>query len=340
MSITLSWKKCVALAFLSFFMQETHELAHTGIGRLICGCWGERNFNVWQLCAGCRGRQPLAMLATWAGPLYSFLVLWVGYWLVRAPSAGRVSIGLSLVVSTMPISRVITPVFGGGDEVYALNTRLHDHTLSSIIGLAIVLLAVLPPSIMAFNVIGNRRRGLWFVGLLLVPFVLTGAVVFGVLRACSISSSSRLFRQELRDPGQEHLHGQGDQDHSHESLHGHQTTLSEKLPKPTREKDDHRRAEPRQDSCEQPGGPAIRLAIHDDHDGCQGGGAGDVGNRQGHDERLTLQVLLQRVLRAGKDHPDGDEEQDDSPRHGERRLGDPEKLKHEVAREKEENESD
>jgi hypothetical protein len=162
-------------------MQETHELAHTGVGRLICGCWGKRNFNVWRLCEGC-GDHPLAILATYGGPFYSFAFFWIGYWLMTKTSVRLKSIGFSLIISTMPISRVITPIFGGGDEVYALNIHFNNHTISWILGLAIVLMAVLPPTIKAWRIIENRRKNLWFASLLLVPFVMTGVVVFGILQ--------------------------------------------------------------------------------------------------------------------------------------------------------------
>lgn len=82
----------------------------------------------------------------------------------------------------MPFSRILTPIIGGGDEIYALNSHWNNHTLAWIVAVVIVFALVLPPCIRLWNIIGNRRRTLWFVGLMLVPFFMTGIVVFGVFQ--------------------------------------------------------------------------------------------------------------------------------------------------------------
>jgi hypothetical protein len=53
----------------------------------------------------------------------------------------------------------------------------------------------------------------------------------------------------------------------------------------------------------------------------EGRGTGDQGDGQRHDERLTLGQLAAPFARAGKDHPDGDEEQHDAAGHADRLLG-------------------
>lgn len=183
MKLSITLKNSIALIFLSFIMQETHELAHTGVGRLMCGCWGERNFNVWSVCEGCSEKQPLAILSTFAGPFYSFLVLWIGWRLLLSPSSKTKSIGFALIIATMPLSRIITPLFGGGDEIYGLNRLLNNYSISWAIGLPLVLIFVLPPVVKAWNVISNKNKVWWFIGLLFVPFVIVGAVIFGILQS-------------------------------------------------------------------------------------------------------------------------------------------------------------
>lgn len=182
MKISLTPKNTTALFFISFIMQETHEIAHTSVGRLICGCWGKRNFNLWTLCKGCSSEKPLSILATYAGPAYSFLVIWIGFYLLMKSSAKLKSIGFALVVSSMPLSRIITPIFGGGDEVYALNSHWNNHTLAWIVTVVIVLILAIPPVVKIWNTIENRRKPLWMAGLILVPFIMTGIVVFGILQ--------------------------------------------------------------------------------------------------------------------------------------------------------------
>lgn len=181
--LSLKPRSTIALLFLSFFMQETHELAHTGVGRIICGCWGRRNFNLWGLCSGCSDEKPLSILATWGGPAYTFSLIWLGVLLLTKPSPRQKSFGFALVVSSMPFSRIVSPLTGSGDEVFALRTHLGNHTAAWAIGLAAVLLLVIPPVVRLFRTIGNRRRGWWLVGLLLVPFLMTGLVVFAILQS-------------------------------------------------------------------------------------------------------------------------------------------------------------
>ena len=181
MKITLTAPNAIALAALSFFMQETHELAHTSVGRLICGCWGERDFNQWGLCSDCAHGEPLTVLATFAGPAYSFAVIWLGYFLLTRPSATTKSIGFALIVSSMPFSRILTPLFGSGDEVYGMTVLGLDRMTAWPIAVAVTLALAIPPVVKIYTTIDNRLKVLWIIGLLLIPFLLVGAVVFGLL---------------------------------------------------------------------------------------------------------------------------------------------------------------
>lgn len=182
MRVELTLRNSIALAFLSFLMQETHELAHTCVGRLLCGCWGKRDFNLWSLCKDCANEEPLTLLATFSGPLYTFSVIWLGYYLLTRASAATKSVGFALIVSSMPFSRVLTPIFGGGDEVFGLRRLGVEHSVAWAVGLVAVLALAVPPVVKIYRVIQNRRKWLWIVGLLLGPFLLVGAVVFGVLQ--------------------------------------------------------------------------------------------------------------------------------------------------------------
>jgi hypothetical protein len=182
MKIVLTPLNALALAALSFVMQETHELAHTLVGRLLCGCWGRRNFNVWGLCADCAAQEPLTVLATFAGPAYSFAVIWIGYVMLSKRSTRAASVGFALIIASMPFSRVLTPIFGSGDEIFGLRVLGVDRSAAWPIGLLVVLALAVPPVVRIYRTIANRHRGWWMAGLLLVPFFMIGAVVFGVLQ--------------------------------------------------------------------------------------------------------------------------------------------------------------
>jgi hypothetical protein len=85
MKITVAWLPLLAFGALQFALGEAHELVHTGLGRLLCGCWGSRDFNVWSLCATCDHAPLRNLAATYAGPLFTFAMMWWGYYLL-APS--------------------------------------------------------------------------------------------------------------------------------------------------------------------------------------------------------------------------------------------------------------
>ena len=52
MKLKLTSQFVLTFLALTFLMHEAHEIVHTSIGRLICGCWGMRDINVWELCKG------------------------------------------------------------------------------------------------------------------------------------------------------------------------------------------------------------------------------------------------------------------------------------------------
>lgn len=181
MKITLTWQNAIALAALGFFMQESHELAHTSVGRVICGCWGRRDFNVWGVCGDC-ANESLTVLATFAGAAYTFAVIWIGYFMLKRASATTKSIGFALIVASMPFSRILTPLFGGGDEVFGMRTLGIERAVAWPIAVVVVLALIIPPVVKIYRTIDNRMKPLWIVGLLLVPFLLVGAVVFAFLQ--------------------------------------------------------------------------------------------------------------------------------------------------------------
>lgn len=183
MKIKLTVSNVIALLALSFFMQETHELAHTGVGRLICGGWGERNFNIWDLADGCSEATPLAVLATFAGPIYSVAVIWIGFFMLSGGRSAAVkSVGLALIVSSMPFARILTPLFGGGDEVLGMRVLGLDRAVAWPIAVVATLALALPPVVKIYTTIQNRMKWLWLIGLIFVPFLATGAVVFALLQ--------------------------------------------------------------------------------------------------------------------------------------------------------------
>lgn len=162
MHLRLTLKYVVAFLSLMFVLQEGHELVHTSVGRLICGCWGQRDFNVWSTCDSC-ANPSWGWLATLVGPLFTFAVVWVGYFLLAPGNTLRQhALGFTLVFASMPFSRLINPVMGGGDEVVVINNLVQQRGISRVIVFVLVLLILALPLIRAFRMIRNRYRIGWF----------------------------------------------------------------------------------------------------------------------------------------------------------------------------------
>ncbi|OGX86358.1 hypothetical protein [Hymenobacter coccineus] len=185
MKIVLTWRALLAFGALVFVLAEAHELVHTGLGRLLCGCWGPRDFNVWSLCSTCATGHPYTNLAaTLAGPAFTFAVGWVGYGLLgpRQPVA-RQSLGFALVLAALPFTRILGAVFlGGNDEVYALS-KFMAHPVAWALGGALVLLATGPPLVRAYRALAPRRRLATFLAFFLLPFPVATAVLLGALNS-------------------------------------------------------------------------------------------------------------------------------------------------------------
>lgn len=181
LQIRLTFKNLFVFQVLFFVMHELHELAHIITGRLMCGAWGMRDFNVWQLCEPCNVAYP--EIATFAGPVFTFILLWLGrHLLLNASSITTKSLGLVLIFGNMPFGRLYMAAMGSGDEMYALRSLfLHtDHSnllILRIINLGAVAAICLPPMVTAYKAIANKRKLLIFILLLIVPLMLDTIVL-------------------------------------------------------------------------------------------------------------------------------------------------------------------
>jgi hypothetical protein len=157
---------------LLIVMMELHELAHITVGRWLCGCWGPRDFNVWNLCEGCDDAQPYAWVATLTGPLFSFAMMYLGVLWLRSIDPIRKSIGLSLIFANIPFGRITTVMWGGGDEMVVLRSLLpdsFDRTDRIIIGSILILIVGVPPIYKAYLTVSNRRSWIYILGFMTLP---------------------------------------------------------------------------------------------------------------------------------------------------------------------------
>jgi hypothetical protein len=182
MRIKLTPAFIVSFIALLFVMNEAHEIVHTTVGRLICGCWGQRDFNVWGLCDDCITQHPAALFATFAGPIFTFIMIWVGAsYLKQSKSNQQKSFGYALIFANMPFARLFQPLTGGGDEVWALTKLLHNRTLAQVIGFTVILLITAYPLYKAYTLVQNKRRVLWFILFFLTPVLIDEVILLGVM---------------------------------------------------------------------------------------------------------------------------------------------------------------
>jgi hypothetical protein len=182
MKIKLSVAYVLTFLSLTFVMHEAHEIVHTSVGRLLCGCWGQRDFNVWTLCEGCAERNSWYTLATFAGPAFTFCMMGIGAILVGKNKSNNLrAIGFSLIFANMPLARILTASLGGGDEVWALNQLLKNYPMAWCLGLGIILVISFLPLQKAYTSIENKRRIGWFLGFLIVPILADVLIVLGIL---------------------------------------------------------------------------------------------------------------------------------------------------------------
>ncbi|CAN5228624.1 hypothetical protein BH09BAC4_BH09BAC4_11690 [soil metagenome] len=174
MHIKLSFSYVVTFLLLLIVMLELHETVHIVVGRLICGCWGPRDFNVWSLGNGCPEHHLHWWLATLAGPLFSFALMWLGMVWLNTKESGKMTLGFSLIFANIPFGRISTVMMGGGDEMVVTRHFLkgeYSRTQMILICSVLVLGLGLPPIIKAFRVLTNRRSWLYITGFLTLPLL-------------------------------------------------------------------------------------------------------------------------------------------------------------------------
>ncbi len=184
MKIQLSVSYAVTFLLLLIVMLELHEIAHIVVGRLICGCWGERDFNVWDLCQSCPNGESLGWLATLAGPVLSFCLMWFGWYWLSNKDPKLKAIGYALIFANIPFGRITTVMMGGGDEMVVTRDFLGGTlTRNQMILLCstVVLVFAIPPIIKAYREIKNQRAWLHLIGFLTLPlaFILV-YILFGL----------------------------------------------------------------------------------------------------------------------------------------------------------------
>jgi hypothetical protein len=180
MKIKITGKFVIAFLALTFVMLELHEIVHTAVGRIICGCWGLRDFNAWEICETCQNIK-FAWLSTLAGPVFTFIMIWLGSNYLKITNTNQQkSFGIALIFANTPFGRILNPLLKSGDEATLMNMIIENISLASFITLVIILLITVYPMYKAYKTIENKPIG-YFSLLFFAPVFIIILVILVVL---------------------------------------------------------------------------------------------------------------------------------------------------------------
>lgn len=171
MKINFSLKYLVPFLFLIILCGTSHEFVHHFVGAAICGCFGYKTFNSFQLCGACREQHPLWFLATYAGPLFTFALLWLGLYKLKQPDDRNKQLGFALIFANFPVNRILFALIGANDEQYITRIFFGHSPIAFWITNIVIWLFTIPPLYFGYKVIENKRKLLWFMGFFLLPMI-------------------------------------------------------------------------------------------------------------------------------------------------------------------------
>jgi hypothetical protein len=161
---------CLALYCITAITHTLHEFVHHAAGAAICGAWGYMTFNRFELACVA---EPTIYFSTYAGPAFTFALMWAGMFMLQSGSVWTRHLGFALIFAQTPWQRMLMPLFKKNDEYFASAQFFGGGDVTAWVVAAVIWAICLPPLLAAFGAIANRRRALWFLFyFLLFPFVL------------------------------------------------------------------------------------------------------------------------------------------------------------------------
>ncbi|MEO1032820.1 MAG: hypothetical protein AAFX55_15525 [Bacteroidota bacterium] len=165
-------KHLIAFLSLTILMGTSHEFAHHFSAAMVCGCFGEKTFNSFSLCPGCQENNPLWILPTYIGPLFTFAMMWVGFFKLKKGSIIQKYLGFALIMANFPVNRILFALMGVNDEQFASGILFgFDNTIAFWLTNLGIWLFTIPPLWLCFRSINSKRKILWFLGYFILPFV-------------------------------------------------------------------------------------------------------------------------------------------------------------------------
>jgi hypothetical protein len=184
MEIKLTWRYCLAFMAFVFVFGQLHEMAHMIAGYLICGTSGiQLDFNlVRPICASCESN-PYTYLAGIAGPLFSYLMMWAGYFILRSANTKWFNFAFVLIMGNLAFARIFTAGMGGGDERGVLTYLFSNQPLLLIkaSNFLLVFSLAFPPIYLAYKKLANKYKLLIIAGFCFIPLCIMAPYEFMLL---------------------------------------------------------------------------------------------------------------------------------------------------------------
>ncbi len=174
MQINITLRYCLAFMAFVFVFGQLHEMAHLTAAWFACGYPGNQvDFNLWTLCGNCQAN-PNSYLATIFGPVFSYVMIWVGCLMLCYSNKKYWNLAFVLIFGNLPFARIFTSALGGGDETTVLKTLLNGQPLwlIKLSGLLLVSALAFPPLYMGYKRLLNKKRWLLMLAFCIGPMVI------------------------------------------------------------------------------------------------------------------------------------------------------------------------
>jgi len=158
-----------------FVLGQLHEIVHLVNVCSICGVPGKQtDFNLWIVDDRCESN-PRIWMATLFGPVFSYLVMWLGFFLLLKNNKNWWPAGFVMVLGNLPFARIFTAAMGRGDETTVLKALLlpgSDLLLIKIVGFLAVFALSFPPLYLCFKRLQGKSRFYIITGFCVLPLII------------------------------------------------------------------------------------------------------------------------------------------------------------------------
>jgi hypothetical protein len=170
MTVRVDTRYLVAFAALIILCGLAHELAHHLVGAILCGAFGVKTFNSFELAAPCANPDVAFVASVWAGPMLTYALMWLGWRRLRSPHPATRQLGFALIFANFAVQRVVFALLGGNDEQWVTVNLFGRDPVAFWLTNALIWAMVVPPTVAAWRALAPPHRLVTFLGFLLLPF--------------------------------------------------------------------------------------------------------------------------------------------------------------------------